>query len=401
MAGNHDEALNLRPQESEDAYIVRICGLHRAHMELQSWYQVAALLNEQLGYSYDESTYRKKNTKLKAFYNQHMAERFTQNHPEAEEALARKYDELYKMKVRAQDANRERRAELRYEGRLDELKDHITFAASRVPIYPITREVPIQGQSEGVVLVNDWHIGAWVDLFWNKFNIDIARERVEAFAALTVGYCRRLGVTKLHVLNLMDLIEGNIHVTTRVMNELDVIESTMKAGELLVGFLTYLEKYIPDIEYGATLDNHGRVTANYKEHIEAENFGRFIAWWMEERLKNLQSKVKLVDNYYDPNIGKITLRDGRIGFYVHGHIDKQTKVFENLTALTREIPSFVFMGHTHLALAKEHNYGEMFVGGSLKGMDDYGLKNRYVRTPSQKLIVFEDQARLDINLDLR
>jgi len=397
-----DRSLDRGEHESEDAYIIRICDKYRCHMELPTWYAVMRLLNSELEKNYDESAYRKRYAKLKELVKDVRQREYAEGHPEDTAMLAEQSDMLYRAKVRAQDAIREKRADLRHEARVEELKEHIQRAAKTMPVYPIATQMRVLGSNEAVAVISDWHIGAWVNTRWEVFNIEVARERVAKYAERTIAWCRQMGVRKLHVINTGDLIEGNIHVTTRVTNELDVIESTMRAGELLLGYLTAVEGAVDEIDYGETLDNHGRATANYKEHIEAENFGRFISWWMAERLANLKSKVKLTDNYWDANLGRVVLDDGRVLYYVHGHLDKQSQVFSNLIALTREVPSLVVMGHTHTALAQETNFGEVFVGGSLKGMDDYGRKKHYVRTPSQKLIIFEAKTteRLDINIEL-
>lgn len=388
-----------RDGENQDAYIYRICELYKKHDAFPNWRAIQNFLNEQLGMTYDESAYRKKHAKLRQFFEQEVTRRYDANNPEAQSAYAQKAEEMYKVKQRARDATREHRSALRKEARLEELEECIRETAKEMPVYPLIKEPRTwTGNAEGIAPIGDWHAGACEENVLNTFNKDILRQRVEALAANTIGYCRRFGVRKLTIPNLGDMIEGAIHITTRVTNELDSVQSTIFVAELIAGYLLYVERYLDEVTYSSVVDNHSRLTANYKEHIEAESFGKFVDWWLEERLARFGSKVKMVKSAIDDGIGEVTLRDGRWGCFVHGHEDRKTNVVQHIITLTKRIPDFVIMGHTHSALSEDQNIGEVFVNGNLKGVDRYGVKKRYYRRPSQKLIVFEDGGRIDVNV---
>lgn len=397
----YDADLLQREDEYAEDYILRIGRLKGIHQELPNWFSVANLLNDQLDEDYDESTYRKRIRKAEAFIQRQVEARFDANNPEAEAALRRKGQDLEKIKVRARDATREYRAELRHDSRLDELKEHIWDAALQVKPEPIIdRLVKVQGNGEGILCISDWHIGAYTKNYLNEYNLEIARGRVRDLAEQVIAHCELLGIRRLNVLNLGDMIEGNIHVTTRVQNELDVVDSTIKAGELLVMFLVMLDVALEEVIYRKVLDNHSRITANYKEHIEAESFAKFIDWWLEPRLLVLKSKVQMVENVVDDNIGSFRLENGKLCYFVHGHMDKPGTVFKDLIGITREIPDYIFMAHYHTSMTIEQNLGTVYVNGSLKGVDDYGMKKRYVRKASQKLLMFEEHSKIDIDIIL-
>jgi len=205
----------------------------------------------------------------------------------------------------------------------------------------------------------------------------------------------------LHVLNLGDMHEGNIHVSVRVESEIDVVEQVMVAAEMISTFILGLEQHVKVLNYYHVYDNHSRVNKQYSEHIEKENFAKLGQWWLQERLLRVGSQIKVIPQTVDENIGYIVLENGKKAAFVHGHLDNINTVFQNLGGLLRESLDYVFMGHYHVTKMKEFQGGKVFVNGSLKGVDPYALGKRYMGRASQFMIILdgENEIPIVINVD--
>jgi hypothetical protein len=197
------------------------------------------------------------------------------------------------------------------------------------------------------------------------------------------------------------MIEGHIHVTVRVQSEIDTIAQVMLASELVAHLLLALEQEVPEIVYHTVLDNHSRITPNYKEAIEAESFGRIMHWWIKERLDKHKSKIEFIETEVDDNIGYIEYQNGKKAAFVHGHLDDVNTVFQNLGMLLEESLDYVYVGHHHITKMKEFQGGKVFCNGSLKGMDEFLLKKRSYRRASQTLLVMDGENEIPfiINVD--
>lgn len=391
-------SLEIQTDESRLAYTYRIAHLKNVHPKLETWQDVANVINAELDQDYDKTTYQKKVQEFDRLFEE-LRNGFLSD--EYIDLLDKKRDALYKQQVKTGDKLREMRKHIRDEARIEILQDAVKDGASKLePYEPGTPVQILDNPREAVLLLSDWHIGAKFSNFMNAYDLDIAKTRLDKVINDTISYCKNLNVGRLYVLNLGDLVEGNIHISVRVASEIDVIEQTMVAAEMLAYALTRLESEVVEVAYGDVLDNHGRINPNKHDHIEKENFGKLINWWLRERLYASNSRVTMIETGVDDNIGVVYFQNGKKAAFVHGHLDKINTVFQNLNGMLRETMDYVFMGHYHVAKMKEFNGGKVFVNGSLKGVDPYALSNRYMGRASQFLFVMDGDNEIPVVINL-
>ena len=282
---------------------------------------------------------------------------------------------------------------LRDDARIQTLAEEIKTAAGVLkPLDLRVKNVKYQAKknTEAILMLSDWHIGQEANNFYNTYNAKVAKERVDKLAAETIHYCELYGVDTLHILNLGDLIEGLIHVNARVEQQMDVAEQLTFVGELLANFLVALEPRIPHITYRSVTDNHSRIVADTHQHIEKENFGRLVDWFLKERLGRVNSSIKMIQDNLDIGLGLFSLRSGLKVAFMHGHEDQKSKILQNVVGATHEWVDVVCCGHYHNPA--EHTFQDMkfYINGSLCGTGPYALKNRLFATPSQKLLIFDN-----------
>lgn len=313
-----------------------------------------------------------------------------------------KNDYLDSLKVR--DWYNAYRRDIREESRIGNLKEEIQKAADKFKDLP---DVEYKGNyssrapsKEGVLLLSDLHIGINCDNYYNKYNKDIAKLRLEKLLDQVFIYCKQNNIETLHILNMGDMINGLIHTNSRIENQMDVAEQIIIASEYLSSFLNQIQSFVPNITYRSVYDNHSRAVANLNEHIEKEQFSRIIDWFIKERLS--KSKVQFIENDIDGGIGRFKLKSGKILMFAHGHQDNKVASMQNFIGLTREWVDYICLAHYHNSATKEFQGCRVFINGSLVGTEQYAFGRRLFSKPSQKLLIFNnfDDTVQDIDIDV-
>lgn len=386
----------LLENESRLHFIWRIYT-HQKDTGIPSNEECGEICRRELNETFDESAYRKI---YQSFMNMWLEVQNEYTEEQLQERLLeidRREDELYKTKVKTSDRLREHRKTLRDEARIESLIELIEELAYEMPDMNIkTKEIKLNGELSGILEISDWHYGMVTNNYWNKYDTLISKLRIEKLLHDTIKYCMMMNIGKLYVANLNDLINGNIHVTTRIMSEEDALEQTMHVAELLAHFLKELESYGLHVIYSSVTDNHARIN-NYKEHIEKENFSKIVDWWLKARLEN--STIEILENIVDDSISYFDI-DGKNVFAVHGHLDKPNQVLQNLALGLQITPHVVLMGHYHNRQEFSISGSKVFINGSLCGVDDYAKNNRYFGKASQNLIVFDKENIINIEIIL-
>lgn len=318
---------------------------------------------------------------------------------------AEKFKEMYLQQTKTKDLLNSYRRLLRDEARIESLKETIQDTVKLLPDLPLINFKnnfefnSITTPNEGVLLFSDLHIGAECDNYCNKYNLDVAKERLNKLAHNVIECCKETKVSILNILNLGDLIQGVIHVTSRIEQQIDVIQQVIIAAELLSEFLNKIQEAAPTIVYRSCVDNHSRLVADKTQHIEKENFAKIIDWYTKERLKN--TSIKFVDDNIDDGLGYFSLSTGEKCMFAHGHNDCVDKSLQNFVGATKQFVNYGFFGHFHSEKMKSFQNYRVFINGSIIGTDSYAFSKRLFNEPSQKLIIFKPNNLIyDISIKL-
>jgi predicted phosphodiesterase len=314
--------------------------------------------------------------------------------------------ELEREKVRMQDQKRQVKALLREWARAEKIKKDVQQAVAEVAKIKPIKIKPKKKQSgytrEGAVLFSDWHRGTKSNHHWNLFTDVEYEKRVRKLVEKTMIYGREQKIKTLHVFLMGDLINGLIHVTTRIENMENIVQSTKIVAETIAQVLAEFADEFDEIKVYSARGNHDRVTPNKAESISKESFFDFIPWYLEARVGHVEN-IEFVENTYDDEI-IVTNICGYNVFAVHGHRDKMNNVVSNLSQMIKIFPDYIFMGHYHHHEENEFHMCEVIINSSLSGTDDYAKEIRRTSKAAQKFIVFDkDEGRLctyNIRLDI-
>ena len=304
--------------------------------------------------------------------------------------LEAKRKELEVLKVQYQDQRREYSKYLRMDARWQHLIDEMKDSIKELEPLDFSDYSFIEGEVEASLLISDWHLGLECSNYWNTFNYEVARERVEKLKQKIIKYSRRHKVKVLHIEVLGDMINGAIHLGTRIESEEDVMSQAMRCAEIISSFVNDISKEIETVNVYTVNGNHGRVNANKHESVETENFERLIPWYMKTRL--VESKnVNICENQYDDTISHYMIGDKNI-FSAHGHLDRVGEVINNYTRMFKVIADEVHLGHFHSYYEKDEHGSTIVVNGTLSGVDTYAKTIRKTGIPTQILKIYEEDV---------
>lgn len=319
--------------------------------------------------------------------------------------IAAQTRELQKERQRFFDQRREYNKLLSEEGRREHLEAALTAAALSLDktIGRITPDASIHSylnslddEHEAILVFSDWHYGMTADNVFNHYDIATCVERVqhvarEAVKRLTLHKC-----TKLHIAVLGDLLNGSIHVGSRVASEELVADQLMQVSEILAQTIEYLSRFVKETVVYSTYGNHARTVPNKKESIHRDNLERIIPWWLSQRLKCYENIVVVPEEESEFILIKSC---GRNFVAVHGDLDS-VKTSPRLLATLFQKKfgldiDYVLLGDKH----HRESFDEMgicaMICGSLCGTDDYANSKRLYSTPEQMLLIVSAECGVD------
>lgn len=316
--------------------------------------------------------------------------------------LQSKKDEEYKERVRLQDArreyNKELRAEARYENLVNIMKDCLSnVATSNIEFGDKHLHIENKKSKYAILMLSDWHYGALCDSQWNYYDTNVAQLRAEQLVAKTQSYILSLGITNLIVEINGDMCEGMINIGNRVASEESVVEQIINVSKLLSKCILSLKPYVNSIKVVTTLGNHGRLTPNRKEQAdERENFEMLIPEFLRLTLGDdipiiTSQGLDFVKYEFDDKVICLS----------HGHHDKVNSAIDNMIRVYKVVPDEIHLGHWHHMSDLNDSNIHVVVNGSIKGVDDFGLKaTRCTTQPSQNLIVYgKDRMMIELIVD--
>ena len=210
--------------ESLENYILRLSDAKREDRSI-TWQSIADNVGIQFGVLRSESWVRRV---VKESLNLVDGEDLLSSLEEVKQSLIDKTLELKKERVKLQDERTQNNAYVRKLAREETIKE-IAFSVAKemsnkkfLPTFN-TLNKSTNDEREAILCISDWHYGLDFKNPWNEFNPEICRKRVENLRDKAIHYLRFNKVSKLHLVNLQDLIAGRIHLGLRLESRFDVI----------------------------------------------------------------------------------------------------------------------------------------------------------------------------------
>lgn len=235
----------------------------------------------------------------------------------------------------------------------------------------------------------------------NEYNWDICVERMQRIqkSLLSFQANRPYPIDELHLWVLGDMCSGHNHAELAETNEFPTAEQAYRFGMLLGQWIEELIPYYPTIKVDGVVGNHPRLNKAPANKQVFNNFDWMAYKICEAYLSNYIQSGIISTNF--PKAGfVITEIAGNNVLLMHGDGIKSSMPGVPWGGVTRRVNEIrkqyieqgihiagVALGHFHQINVVQ---GSIFMNGSVKGTDEYSLKNFGAgEKPAQLLLTYD------------
>lgn len=379
------DILNRREGETDYEYCFRLSYAKvREGLDID-WQEIVNLCN--INWSADHC----RKTMIGAIRHQDYIDSKTKEQLESEqyEKLIQKELELKKEKVKVQDLKTQVNKQIRELARKENLGEILEEKLDKLPNQMINMNYinHMPSKKQGIAMISDVHYGMVVDNFLNKYNPDIAQERMNYLTDKIIEYSKLNNLDVMNVCLLGDMISGEQYLSVRLENRENLINQIINVSELLSEAIYKISLNVPFVAVSIADGNHERVY-NKKENLNKDNYTELIRKFLELKLKDV-SNITFTENVYDNNIISFECC-GNTVVGLHGDKCKKDKVsYEMYNMLNKKI-DIILMGHFH-QISQDICYETIvYRNGSFIGTDEYARNLNLNTYPTQKLLIVSE-----------
>lgn len=252
-----------------------------------------------------------------------------------------------------------------------------------------------------IICLSDLHIGALVDNDFNKYNFEIAKNRMQEYLNKVIRDIKANDISEVYLINLGDSIEHPYMHNLAYNCEFVLSEQIAHASDLIIKFMIGLASKDggnANVTVAGIAGNHDRYNDDKNKNLDGDHAIKGIN-------KSIQS---FIENAKPERITYEQAKDYEHSFEINGknilaiHGDLDNKDDKNLLSKHSHLKGIDYdiaiMGHYHTREVKELGDNKfVIVSGSLKGADNYSLnKLRKVSSPSQTYIIIHEDGEIEV-----
>lgn len=393
------------PTENEFQYIWRLGQAKDSGLLNMDWNGISDAINKE--FRNDESeyrteaAYRKPYQQAKKYYENGVFNSLNEDKYFKELQLQKQ--ELEKEKVKTRDERNELKRVIREEARKESYKEQVLRSISEYQCNPLSYDENKQFtgilKTDNDLLISffDIHAGIQSKNFWNTFDENVLRKRINEYLDKIFEIQLRHGSENSHVV-LSELTSGFIHPTLRIENNQDLIEQFLCVTDYISQFLAELSYHFNSIHTYIAPGNHGRLSPKKEDNITNENMDNLVLPFLEAKLQNFKN-IECHKNNVEQSIAMFNIRNSTV-FSSHGDKETMQNAIQNLTMFTGIKPDIYLCGHRHTNAMMTVYDSKVLQAGCLSGADSYCMDNRLRNRPEQIVAVITENG-LDCLYDVK
>lgn len=268
---------------------------------------------------------------------------------------------------------------------------------------PVARDRRKATEQEFVALLSDLHAGEVVEdeatLGANAYDWPIMLARLDQYRASILSHREHFAapVKRLHVAMLGDMVSGSIHDELAQTNELPDAEIVVQLAYDLTGWLEALAEEFTDVVVVGVGGNHGRLSKK-PQAKRAQSSWDWVVYRMVEGLMRRHPRVSfrfpraafaehvVCDRWRCLLLHGDGIRSTMPGVPWAGVERRKSSLQEQLLAVGRPF-DYMMLGHFHTANSLDGVTAETYTNGSVKGADEYSIKQYGGGRPAKQRLV--------------
>ena len=307
---------------------------------------------------------------------------------------------LQKRSQKQSDLNRIKNKSFREHSRLEnalvEYNKALIDLLKRESLKTTIKHHTSKGKQAIIVQIADTHFNELVDLKNNKYDFDVASQRLQKFAHHIKEYAKFYNVSEIFIAISGDLINSDRRLDEKLSMSTNRAKATFLGVHLLKHFILDLNS-VANISVGCVSGNESRAyEIGYIDMVATDNYDFTIF----EMLRMLLPDINFITSGALELVVEI---NGHKVLLIHGHQlgnmqnDKIAKVMSKY-ARNGIILDFIICGHLH-----ETKITDVFArSSSLVGANAYSENALLLSSrAAQNIYIMKDKERHDIRIDLQ
>lgn len=390
--------MNFHMDESENLehFIWRLGQAKDSGILDMSWDDIADVINKEIGNEdmpFSSSAFRKPYQQAKRFYDAGVFGEISDG--EYLKELQSQKQELEKQKVKVRDERNELKRVIREEARKESFKDQVLRSIAESDCHPLLYDEMkkfdgiLKYDNDLIISMTDLHTGIEIDNYFNKFNEDVLRERMNNYLDKIFEVKLRHGSENAYVI-LSELVSGIIHTELRIENNQNLIDQFLTAANYISQFLSELSYRFEEVNVYMCPGNHSRISPKKEDSLKGENIDHLAIPFLEAKLQNFEN-IKFHNNNIEESIAMFSVR-GNIVMASHGDKDSPGNVVQKFTLMFGMRPALVYLGHRHTNAMTTVYDTKVIQSGCMSGSDNYCMDKRLKNKPEQTISVVTENG---------
>lgn len=390
--------MNFHMDESENLehFIWRLGQAKDSGILDMSWDDIADVINKEIGNEdmpFSSSAFRKPYQQAKRFYDAGVFGEISDG--EYLKELQSQKQELEKQRVKVRDERNELKRVIREEARKESFKDQVLRSIAESDCHPLLYDEMkkfdgvLKSDNDLIISMTDLHTGIEIDNYFNKFNENVLRERMNSYLDKIFEVQLRHGSENAHVI-LSELVSGIIHTELRIENNQNLIDQFLTAANYISQFLSELSYRFEEVNVYMCPGNHSRISPKKEDSLKGENIDHLAIPFLEAKLQNFEN-IKFHNNNIEESIAMFSVR-GNIVMASHGDKDSPGNVVQKFTLMFGTRPALVYLGHRHTNAMTTVYDTKVIQSGCMSGSDNYCMDKRLKNKPEQTISVVTENG---------
>ena len=338
-------------------------------------------------------------------YYDYLQEREIDNMDSDEmQKINNKIIELKKERTRLADLRTEINKQTREQARFEQMLEMVSESIDKLSkVKPLrnnnTVRIVESERKECLICLSDLHYGINIDNEWNKFNSDIAKNRMDYIVDKAIEFGKLHNCDIANIIITGDVVNNNIHLSSRMSNRECIAEQVVGVSELISNAIQRLSDSFAYVSVSMCEGNHDRIYANKSDNDYNDSFIHIIRSYIKARIENLNNVI-FTDNKHGNDIVEINVCNKKI-VAVHGDKISQKSLIPRLTSMFGKV-DYVIRGHVHTPQSEVFGESTLVTVGTFSGVDTYARQLGLICKPSQKIMILSSNNDDEIvyNIDL-
>lgn len=298
------------------------------------------------------------------------------------------------------EINKQTREQARFEQMLDMISENIDKLSKVKPLKNNnTVRIVESERKECLICLSDLHYGINIDNEWNKFNSDIAENRMDYIVDKAINFGKLHNCDIVNLIITGDIVNNNNHLSSRMSNRECIAEQVVGVSELISNAIQKLSDGFAYVNISMCEGNHDRIYPNKSDNDYNDSFIHIIRSYIKTRIENLNNVI-FNENKHGNDIIEINICNKKI-VAIHGDKIGQRNLIPRLTSMFGKI-DYVIRGHVHTPQSETFGESTLITVGTFSGVDTYARQLGLICKPSQKIMILSSSNDDEIvyNIDL-